>query len=538
MSQTRKILSNTFWQVLGRVITAVIGVISIKIITNYLPTDVYGQYTTLYEFIGFFAIAADFGLYTIGVREMAKKEKPESEILANILSIRLILVVITLSLAGLAANLIPKYQDSFITSGIWIVAFTTGIALLNGTLSSILQYRLKMHYANVGIIISRIVAISYTAYIVFFLNPGNIEKGFNNLLVAGLVANLVMISLTYYYVRKESSIYFDFNWKYTKELTYKALPYGLALILSTIYFKLDIILLSLLKDYHQVGVYAVPLKLMDILSVIPIFLLNSALPALTETFRENKEKFQQTITKLWTFLTLLAAPIMIGGIVLAFPLTFIISNPQFLSGYHCTNNIQLVYQSQQEAEIKCQNAEPNKIFQWQETSDINSNNQTYVYLYGSDVALKLILVGMFFSFLNSLFAFSLVAMDKQAKLIITNLIGVLFNLITNLIFIPKYGFIGAAVTTAISEMIILGGTYYYANKENKCNIPFLTTFKILLAAILMGIVVYYLQAPTYKILQNFNILLLVPIGAIIYAAAIYLLKVISNDEIKKLLGRN
>jgi len=74
MSLSIKVFSNTFWQVFGRLFTALVGVISIKLITSALPTSVYGMYTTLFELIGFFAIIADFGLYTICVQQKKKKK--------------------------------------------------------------------------------------------------------------------------------------------------------------------------------------------------------------------------------------------------------------------------------------------------------------------------------------------------------------------------------------------------------------------------------------------------------------------------------
>lgn len=534
MSRTRKILSNTFWQVLGRVVTAILGVISIKIITNYLPTDIYGQYTTLYEFIGFFAIAADFGLYTIGVREMAKKEKSESEILANILSIRIFLILFVIATSIVVTNLIPQYQNTYVASGIWIVAFTTGLALLSGTLSSVLQYRLKMQYANIGIILSRFIAVGYVAYTVFILRPDNLDTGFQNLLYAGLFANIALVLITYYFVRRETNIYLDFNWNYTRELIVKAMPYGLALILSTIYFKLDIILLSLIQDYHQVGIYGVSLKLMEILSVIPVFLMNSALPTLTEHFNNHKERFAHTINKLWTFLTLLATPILIGGLILAFPITFVISNPQFLSGYHCTNDIQVVYQDRTIAEQNCAEVEKNPTFAWSK----DTQEQNNFYMFGSDIALKLILFAMFFSFINALFSFSLVAMDLQSKLIVTNAIGVTFNLVTNLILIPIYGFIGAAITTIFSEIIILFGTYYYVSRNISLTISFNKFFKTILAGLIMGFAIYLLKDPTFSLIQNKNIFILIPLGALIYGALIYSFKVVTHDDIKKVLARS
>ena len=533
MSLSRKILSNTLWQVIGRAVTALFGIISIKILTGYLPSEIYGQYTTLYEFIGFFAIAADFGLYTIGVREMAKNQKPTHEILGNILSLRILLILIFLSVACLSVFIIPQYQNSFVEKGIMLVALTTGLTLLSGTLQSILQFKLKMFYANLSLIFSRIVNISYIAYTVFFLHPSKLEEGFTHLLYAGVLAGISLLILTFYFVQKETSIKPIFEKAYIKEIVQKSLPYGASLILSTIYFKIDIILLGFIKGYHQVGIYSVPLKLMEILSVIPTFFMNSSLGSFTQKFQQSKEAFSASIIRAWKFMVLLATPILIGGTILAFPLTFAISSPQFLSGYHCTNNIQIVFQSEIAAKKSCETTPVKNEFTWGNSGLQNS----YTYFYGSDIALKLILVGMFFSYLNTLFSFSLVASDQQSKLLVINFIGVLFNTTTNLIFIPVYGFIGAAITTALSEIIILIGTYYYLTKNIRIPLPLIHSFKIIIAGLIMGLATFLAQKPSYNLLQNFNILLLIPFAAIIYALALHLLKVFPHDEIKKILGK-
>lgn len=530
MSLGSKILSNTAWQIFGRLFTAIVGIIAIKIITNYLSTDVFGQYTTLYEYIGFFAIAADFGLYTIGVREMAKKEKPVNEILANILSIRIVLIILTLGLAGVIAQLIPKYQDTFVASGIWLVGLTTGLTLLHGTLSSVLQYKLKMMYANISVVISRIISIGYIVFTIFYLHPENIEQGFNHLLYAGIFANIGLLVTTMYYVSKEAKIYLDFNWKYTKELVVKSLPLGLALILSTIYFKIDVILIGLMRDYHEAGIYGVPLKIMEILAVIPVFFMNSALPAITEAFNNQKERFTGLLKRSYEFLILAAVPMLIGGIILAYPLTFAISNPQFLSGYHCTNNIQIVDVDSTKANQICADTEINENFIWEEAKP-----NTAIYLQGSDIALKLLIIATFFAFISHLFSFAFVAMDKQAVLMIINFIGMVFNVVTNLILIPKYGFVGASFTTILSELIILIIGYAAMRKLTEFTFPIHYTFKVILAGLIMGAVVFALQPFTYGFLQNFNILVLLPLGGIVYIASLFAFKALDHDHVKRLL---
>lgn len=530
MSLGSKILSNTAWQIFGRLFTAVIGIVAVKIITNYLPTDAFGQYTTLYEYIGFFAIAADFGLYTIGVREMAKKERSVNEILANILSIRIVLIIVTLGLAGLIAQLIPTYQNTFVASGIWLVALTTALTLLHGTLSSVLQYKLKMMYANISVVVSRIISIAYIVFTIFYLHPSNIEQGFKHLLYAGIFANIGLLLTTIYYVSKEAKIHLDFNWKYTKELVVKSLPLGLALILSTIYFKIDVILIGLMRDYHEAGIYGVPLKIMEILAVIPVFFMNSALPAITEAFNKQKERFTSLLKRSYEFLLLAAVPMLIGGIILAYPLTFAISNPQFLSGYHCTNNIQIVDVDPIQANQICADAEVNQNFKWEQ-----GKPNTAIYLAGSDIALRLLIIATFFAFISHLFSFAFVAMDKQIVLMVINLIGMIFNVVTNLILIPKYGFIGAAFTTILSELIILGAGYLAMRKLTEFRFPLKYSFKVLSAGLIMGAVVFALQPVTYQFLQNFNIFILIPLGGIVYLASLFAFKALDHEQVKRLL---
>ncbi len=55
MSIARKILWNTGSQILGKVVLAVIGFMTVKVITNYLDQVAgYGNYSAVYDFIAFF----------------------------------------------------------------------------------------------------------------------------------------------------------------------------------------------------------------------------------------------------------------------------------------------------------------------------------------------------------------------------------------------------------------------------------------------------------------------------------------------------
>ncbi len=534
MSLTKKILSNTLWQVIGRLVTAFLGVLSIKLITNYLPTDLYGQYTTLFEYIGFFAIAADFGLYTIGVREMSKKDQPTDYILGNLISLRLLLIFLCLGTALIVTPFIPNYSGTLVQKGLWIVALGTGLNLLSGILTSVLQFKMQMLYANISLIIGKLSGFGFIAYVILKLNPTDLETGFNLLLLGSIITNLVLLILTIFFTQKLIKIRPQVDRKYIVKIVKNSLPYGLSIILSTMYFKIDIILLSQLTNYHQTGIYGVPLKVMEIISVIPVFFMNASLPALTENFHQNKLKYKQIAQKCITFLLLLGLPIVAGGYILAQPITYAISSPQFLSGFHCNNNIQYTYETPTEAYSKCNLIQFSEKFNWEGLK----TTETYTYFPGSDLALQIIIFAILFNFINTFINFSFITIEKQHLLLYINSSGIIFNIITNLIFIPKYGFIAAAATTILSEILILIIGYSILRKHNEVNFaPLDIITKIFLSTSIMTLIILLFKPFTQQLFGYNNILLLIPIGMITYAISIIAFKIIPIQEVQKYITR-
>ena len=90
---TRKIALNTIAQIIGKVITTGISVVMLAYLARYMGVAGYGDYTIVFSFLGFFAILADMGFYTIAVRETAKNPEDSAKIMGNILSLGLIFAI-------------------------------------------------------------------------------------------------------------------------------------------------------------------------------------------------------------------------------------------------------------------------------------------------------------------------------------------------------------------------------------------------------------------------------------------------------------
>jgi len=503
MSIARKILENTFVQVAGKVVTAGLSIIVLKIISGYLGTAGYGDYTTVYQFLAFFGIAADFGIYTITVKEMSKDETKIPMILGNVMGLRTALAIITMALAVLVAYIIPIYSDTVIPMGVLIATMATFFTLLNGTISSVLQVHLKMQYATIGLIIGKIASVVYMAAVAYILFTQDLVQGFNHLLWAGVLGNLVMFLITGYYVQRFAKITYRFDFAYWKKIFITSLPYGVALVLNTIYFRLDVLLMSFLLPHTtvladgtvscaeklcsdtEVGLYGVAMRFLEMLVIIPIYFMNSVLPVMTRFIEEKSNRIRDLMQYSFDFLAATGIPILVGGFVLAIPIINFISDPEFVSGN--------------------------------------------TYMYGSDIAVRILMFAMFFSFINALFGFTLVVLDKQIKLMYVNAAMVLFNLVSNIYVIPIWGFRGAASTSVLTELIILILTGILVRNALGFSISMKTLKKILLSAAAMGVTVglgFYYMAHIWFVWQ---IAVLIPLGGAVYGIMMHWTKAITPE---------
>lgn len=491
MSTARKIISNTLVQIIGKLLVTIIGLSVVKMTTSYLSLNGYGEYTAVYEFLAFFSIAADLGFFTIGVKEMSEDEDRIPMIIGNILSLRTISVIVTMVVAVIIAFLIPKYHGTRIPIGIAISSLTVFYTIMNGTITSVLQVKMKMHIASIATIVGKLVTVLFMAYIIFYGYPNDKDMGFNMLMIAGVLGTAVMHFGTNYYVKKITPLKHRFDLHIWKEIIRKSLPYGIALILSTIYFRMNSILISLLRNQQELGIYGVASKMLEQFTIIPLYFMNSVLPVLTKSIAQGGEQYKKIIRYSFDFLVSMSVPMVVGGYLLAYPIVFIISTPEFLS-------------------------------------------RTSEGFYGSDIALKILIFALLFQFINILFAFILIAINKQAKLLYINGICVLLNITINLFLIPRYGFIGAGITYVFSELFILIAAASMARHYLEFSISFKNVFKIIFSAAIMGVVVHFLQPITYKVIQNWNVFVLAIIGGIIYVAMLFVTRVIDKNMLSLL----
>jgi O-antigen/teichoic acid export membrane protein len=506
----RKILINTVAQVAAKVIIGAFAVVILKLLTTYLGRSGYGFYKSIYEFFALFAIFADLGLFTIGVREMSKDPDKEEMVLGNLLSIRTIVIVLMVIIGFAAAFFVPAFQGNIGPIAIGIAGIATIFAILTGTISTALQVHLKMEWNSIASVLGKIVALVYMIFVIFVWFPHSCDvdairflsgegacsisnDSFLQLIFAGVLGNLVMFGFTFWQTRKILPVRFRFDFVFWKDVVWKALPYGIALILNQIYFRIGSIMLLNLKGVDSVAIYTAPLTILEAAGIIPLYFMNSILPFLTRSLQKNDGSHKPIIQYCFDFLMMSAMPIVAGTIVLSYQLIAVIATKEFVS------NLAIGF-------------------------------------YGSDMVLQILIFALLFSFLNGLFGYMLVASNHQDKLLWRNMVGALITIILTWALIPFWGERGAAFANMITEFYIFVVSFWLARKYVDFNLTFKTFWKICLSTVAMTVVLVLIRVPVLRIIgegsllrQGIGVTTLVLIGSAVYFATLFATRGLTKD---------
>lgn len=506
MTLARKILGNTVAQVAGRFATAFLAIVVIKILTVYLGQAGYGQYATIYEFLAFFGAFADFGIFTIAVREMSKYKKKEKEIFGNTIVLRTLFTAFFMLLASIAVFFIPQYHNTLIPLGVCIAAFSTFFVILSGTLSAALQIKLRMGLSAFALVLGKVFTVAFIIFLTQWLYPTGNEKAFLWLITAGSLGAMITFLITLFVTYRTFPFRLYFSWKESKKILIEAAPFAIALALNTFYIRMDILLLSLLLPISEngtclhnfcsdteIGIYAVGARILEIFLMVPIYFMNSVLPTLTQYVSSSSKKIEELLQNAFLFLLVIGLACGIGLFVLAKEITRIISSPEFL-----------------------------------ETAEHA----------GSDTAFRILAIIIPIAFISLFFGFFLIASGKQKFLIWINLGTVMCNLFLDIYAIPHYGFEGAAWASVASECVMLLLMTFVATRVIRFTFPFF----LFVRTIFIAIITATLVSIFHEWFSHFSFLLSFFLTGIfficIYSLFLFLFRVVHYDIFQKIYKKN
>jgi len=446
--------------------------ISIKLLTNYLGVDGVGEYNTITTYVNFFIVIADLGLFSVTVREIAKNPDSEKKILANVLVIRII-SALAACLIAILIILLSKYRgDNNIVFGTIIACGFLFFNLLGSVYDIILQYRLKMQFSALAEFLSKIISI--IALIIVIRFHGNFLLIMSTIALSGLMIFL----FKWLFSTRFTKFGISYNKKIADWIFNMAWPIGVVFIISNLFFKLDTLMLFVIKGAAAVGIYSVAYKILEVSIFFGSYFASSLKPIISSHIEKDKNYLKGLVSKSISVMLFLGLPISIISFVFSREIIIFLSNESFISG-----------------------------------------SRALVFL-----AFTLPII-----YIDILLAEILIAADERKLLLRISVFILLFNFVCNLILIPKYSFMGGAYGTFLSQIVLLVIDYHYTKKIIKYRLDYMMILRICLISFLSVVLAIVLK--TFLPL-HFLILSFVVISFYLFLA--YCFKIITKDSIQSI----
>ncbi|MSQ23379.1 MAG: hypothetical protein EXR58_02335 [Chloroflexi bacterium] len=423
------------------------------------PTDV-GRYTWAVLVIGYLDILANFGLGVLLTRDLARDAAATSRYLGSAAAARLTLSMVALVIAGVVAGPLGPLIELTPEMGLTLVLLAVGIAIsnLSGLVTAVMNSRELMEYpAYVGNLTAVLKLVGGVS--VLLLGFGIVGLAAVSIAVNTITAVALVVLLAEVVGWPGLSM----EPRFSVKLVLTSYPLMLNNLLSTLFFRVDGLILRPIWGDTVLGWYGAAYKFIDGLNLIPSQFTLALFPIFSRLAGSSDRLIPTVELALKTLLSA-AFPIAFGTTLLAEPIIRIVAGEAYI---------------------------PHSV-----------------------VALQVLIWFLPFSFVNSLLQYVLIAVNQQRFITWAFVLASAFNIAANLILIPRFAYVGAAAATIASELILLG-PFWYAIQRYVGPVHLLAlAWRPIVAGLAMGLVTWGLASWP---LAGVIVLSAVAYGAVLFA---------------------
>ncbi|NET58676.1 MAG: flippase [Symploca sp. SIO2E6] len=322
----RKIISNISWLFADRILRLGVGVIVVALIARYLGPQQFGLLSYAGSLVALFRIFATLGLDRIVIRELVHEPASQKEILGTALILKLLGSTLAWLLA-ISTILLIRPDETLSHYLVAIIAAGTIFETFDA-IDFWFQWQIKSKYTvlakNTAFIIVtclRIILISIQASVIFVALAMSIE------LMLGAIGLVIA-----YQFNRQTLLAWRPSFGRAKSLLQESWPLIIAGVAIMIYLRIDQVMLGQMVGDEAVGIYAVTTRISSIWYFIPIGIVSSVAPSITEAKRSSETLYYSRLQKLLNLMAVLAYSIAIPMTFLAKPILVLMFGDDYASG--------------------------------------------------------------------------------------------------------------------------------------------------------------------------------------------------------------
>ena len=469
-SQTKKITFDTIILFSGKVLGLLLGMVRLNYLSRYLGVSNFGILNFALYFCSLFQVLFDLGIAQLLIRDVARDLTRSSEFVGKATMLKGIVVFI----AGLIVGIIGAVSHfSHVTNmAILLTAIVFAINGISTVFLAAFQAHRKMTVVSLYNILNDLALSALVILLIGKYPYVQIVLTFNILVAFG---NLLLLFALYW--KQISFPRFEFDKIFWRELLRSGTPIAVSSLGISMYMFIGPTVLKYTRGDYEVGLFSAGYKIISILTLIPTTLSQVVYPIFSNFYATAKEKLQKALADALRVIAQISVPLGIGTVIIAPRVMALLYPPSF-----------------QDATI----------------------------------VLQVIICGDAIVYLGWIIYAFLLALDHQKICMTISLIGAGGAILTNLLLVPRFGYLGAAYATTGID-IFLFVLYVYSSWRVGYSIGRLSSFlKIIASGAIMGVLLL--------LTSQLNLFVEIILGAAVYFASLYAMGGFGDQE-KEFLGK-
>jgi O-antigen/teichoic acid export membrane protein len=305
----KRYFANTSWLMGHRILSMVVAIFVGVYVARYLGPERFGLLSYAGSFVGLFTALATLGLDGIIVRELVKTPDRRDELLGT--AFRLKAGGAILMWIGIAAAIPFTHNDTQTNILIAIIAFGVIFQAFN-VIDFKYQAEVKSKFV-VWVQLAQLVVSSAVKLALIWISAPLVWFACVFLIDAVVHA----VGLTAMYLKNTDKIWhWKWRWETARVLLKDSWPLILSGMVISIYMKIDQVMIKEMLGAQQVGHYAAAVRLSGAWYFIPMAVTSSIFPAIINAKKQSEELYYHRLQKLYDLMVWLA-------IAIALPTTFL-----------------------------------------------------------------------------------------------------------------------------------------------------------------------------------------------------------------------
>jgi O-antigen/teichoic acid export membrane protein len=377
----------------GALLTAVTSLLLLR----YLSVEDFGVYVTVTSLVAIVAGLTEAGLGLVAQRDWiaAPDDGERREIVAAVVGMRLVATPVGVLVAlgfGLAAGYDNRLLAGIAIAGVGLVIANVASAL---TVPLVAQLRLG---AVTAADLARSLAIMGTIAIVVVAG-GSLAA----LFIAHIAGAIAMLAVTAAVLGGAAMLRPSFDRTRWRTLIVAAAPVAAATVVNVVYLRLLVILMSILADPVETGLFGTSYRILEVFAGIPVLMMGAAFPILAHAGAADEPRLAYALQRMVEAGLLIAGLAVLVLVAAAEPIVLLLGDEEYRAA--------------------------GPVLQIQ----------------------ALALVG---AFLTQVYALGLVAIHRQRALVTVNVVALATALTSGLILIPLWDEKGAALAAVLGELTL------------------------------------------------------------------------------------